>query len=740
MTQRESTRDILARARAEGRQALSEADGKAVLAAFGIPVPRAVVARDAQDAGARAGGMTAPFAVKVISPDILHKSDAGGVALNLADAGAVAQAVQAMAAKPAIAAARVDGWLVEEMAPRGIEVAVGAVRDPQFGWMIMAGLGGIFIEVLKDVAFRICPITEADAHSMLAELRGAALLEGARGQAPAHRQALVRALLALGGEGGVLQAWGDDLAELDINPLIATSEGVRAVDARFVLLPADDARVRPDARAGAATAVREAGDVLEYYRPLFRPRTVAVLGASTRSVAIANTFIRRLKAYGYEGAIYPIHPSAHEVEGLPAYPGLAATPEPVDYAYVAIGAGQIPEVLGAAAGRCRYAQVISSGFGETEEGQAMQHALVEQARAGGVRVLGPNCLGTYSPRGKLTFPADAPTEAGNIGIVSQSGGLSTDIIKRGQWRGLRFSGLVTIGNSADLAPHDLIEYFLHDPDTKAIGLYLEDIKDGRAFFDLLRHVAVPKPIVILKGGTTSMGRLAASSHTGALAGHERAWDAVAAQVPVALVQTVDEFINALLALQHLTLRPERPTRAVTLFGNGGGSSVLGADSFAREGLEVAPFGQAARAALEALGFPPGTSVLNPIDTPVRSLQEKDGWVAGEILDLVYQHARPDAVAMHLNLAAFVGRGAVDPIANLLSVVEQTQRKWAGQAHFLLALRSDGSPALDESKRAYRERARAVGVPVYDEIADMAKALAIVATLEARLGSGGPSSR
>ncbi|WP_218831913.1 acetate--CoA ligase family protein [Bordetella genomosp. 10] len=736
MVENNPARDIVARARQERRQALSEADGKALLAAFGIAVPRAAVARDAEDAAALAAGLAGPFAVKVMSPDILHKSDAGGVALHLADAAEVGRAVREMAARPAIAAARVDGWLVEEMAPRGIEVAVGAVRDPQFGFMIMVGLGGIFIEVLKDVAFRICPITETDAQSMLDELRGAALLRGVRGQAAVDRQALVRVLMAVGGAGGVLDAMGDDLAELDINPLIASAAGVHAVDARFVLTapvaagPSSSAQPSPAGPASTSAA----SDVLEYYRPLFRPRTVAVLGASTRSVAIANTFIRRLKAYGYDGEIYPIHPNAPEVEGLPAYPGLAETPRPVDYAYVAIGAAQIPDVLGAAAGRCCFAQVISSGFGETEEGEAMQRTLVEQARAGGVRVLGPNCLGTYSPRGKLTFPADAPAEAGGIGIVSQSGGLSTDIIKRGQWRGLRFSGLVTIGNSADIAPHDLLAYYLHDPDTRAIGLYLEDIKNGRAFFDLLRNAPVAKPVVILKGGTTSLGRLAASSHTGALAGNERAWDAMAAQTPVAMVQTVDEFINALLALQHLTPRSQRPTHAVTLFGNGGGSSVLGADSFAREGLEVAPFGPAARAALEALGFPPGTSVVNPIDTPVRTLQEKDGWVAGEILDLVYEHARPDAVAMHLNLAAFVGRGAVDPIGNLLAVVEQTQRKWAGQAHFLLALRSDGSPELDDGKRVYRERARAVGVPVFDEIPDLAKALAVVSVLETRLAA------
>ena len=432
----------------------------------------------------------------------------------------------------------------------------------------------------------------------------------------------------------------------------------------------------------------------------------------------------------------PIHPNAAEIEGFKAYPSLAATPEPVDYAYVAIGAGRIPDAVAEANGRCRIAQVISSGFGEVEEGKDLEEALVTKARAAGVRVIGPNCLGTYSPRGGLTFPVGAPNEVGSIGVIAQSGGLSTDIIKRGQWRGLRFSGLVTIGNSADVKPHELVDYYLEDPQTKAIGLYVEDIKEGRAFFDLLRSDKATKPMVILKGGRSNLGRLAAASHTGALAGDEKAWDALAAQTPAVLVSTVDEFIDALLALQHLDLRPGKPTKAVTLFGNGGGSSVLGTDIFASVGLEVAPFDTRTREALEAMGLPPGTSVANPVDTPVRTLQEKDGWVAREILDIIYEHARPDAIAMHLNLSAFVGRGIIDPIDNLFAVVEQTQKKWPGIAHFTLALRTDGSPELDERRRIYRDKARAVGVPVFDEIPAMAKALAAVGHLERRLSRAG----
>ena len=718
-----------------GRSSLSEAEGKTILSSLGIQVPRSSILAAPEEVETALADMTGPFVAKVMSPDILHKSDAGGVRLALADAPAVAAAIADMACKPSISNANVEGWLVEEMTPAGQEVVVGALRDPQFGAMLMVGLGGIFVEVLKDVTFRLCPIDRRDAYDMLRELAGFDLLQGARGRAPANIDALVRLMLKIGGAEGLLMSTGDAIAELDLNPVIVSSERAVAVDARFILRNSETCK-----SPGRRREPVDDTNPLTRFRPLFEPETIAVLGASTKDTAIANTFIRRIKDFGFPGPIYPVHPKAAEVEGLKAYPDLASTPKPVDYAYVAITANRIPDAIQAADGRCRIAQIISSGFAEVADGVELQHQLVDKAHAAGVRLLGPNSLGTYSPRGGLTFPVGAPHEVGHIGVVSQSGGLSTDIIKRGQWRGIRFSGLVTIGNSCDLTPTDLLEYYFADPQTKAIGLYIEDIKDGRAFFDLLRSSAATKPVVILKGGRSAQGRLAAASHTGALASDERAWQALTAQTGTVMVAHVNAFLDALLALQSLDLRPTRPTRRVTLFGNGGGSSVLGSDAFAAVGLSVPPFEPATLDKLNALGLPPGNSVMNPIDTPVRTLQEKDGWIAGEILDIIHETAAPDAVAMHLNLAAFVGRGNTNPIDNLLSVVETTQKKHPDQAHFALALRSDGSPELENKKRDYKERARQANVPVYDEIPELAAALAAVAHLEARLAGEPPYQR
>jgi acyl-CoA synthetase (NDP forming) len=227
--------DEIADARRRGRTALDEPAGKQLLAGFGVAVPQFRVVNDAVGAAAACAALRPPFVLKVISPDLLHKSDAGGVRVGLKTAAEAEQAVRDMMASPLIANARVDGFLLEEMAPAGLEVVVGGLRDPQFGPLVMVGLGGIFVEVLADVSFRICPIARIDAQEMLAELKGAALLDGARGRKPVSREAIVDVLLRVGGAGGLLMTHAEDIAEADINPIIVSEHAAVAVDARFVL-------------------------------------------------------------------------------------------------------------------------------------------------------------------------------------------------------------------------------------------------------------------------------------------------------------------------------------------------------------------------------------------------------------------------------------------------------------------------------------------------------------------------
>ena len=222
-------------AKAQGRTALAEAEGKALLAQFGVAVPKTTVVKDASAVEGALAGMTFPVVVKVVSPDILHKSDAGGVRVGLTTIAEVRTAIAEMAALPKIRPAKVEGWLVEEMVPAGQEMVVGGLRDPDFGPLVMVGLGGIFVEVLADVSFRICPIERVDAEEMIDELKGAAVLKGARGREAVSRDAIVEVLMKIGGEGGLLMRHADDIAEADINPLIVSKGGATAVDARFIL-------------------------------------------------------------------------------------------------------------------------------------------------------------------------------------------------------------------------------------------------------------------------------------------------------------------------------------------------------------------------------------------------------------------------------------------------------------------------------------------------------------------------
>jgi succinyl-CoA synthetase beta subunit len=234
MTQ-QKLKTLITQAREQLRSALDEKAGKQLLAEFGIAVPQSFAVKNTGEVDAVFAKLHGPVVVKVMSPDILHKSDAGGVKVGLHTAAEVKDAINAMTASPKIKDARIDGFLIEEMAPSGQEMVIGGLRDPQFGPLVMVGLGGIFVEVLADVSFRICPITLLDAQEMLDDLKGGAILDGARGRKAVSRDAIIDVLLKIGGENGLLLRHADDISEADINPLIVSEHGAVAVDARFIL-------------------------------------------------------------------------------------------------------------------------------------------------------------------------------------------------------------------------------------------------------------------------------------------------------------------------------------------------------------------------------------------------------------------------------------------------------------------------------------------------------------------------
>jgi succinyl-CoA synthetase beta subunit len=227
---------IFAAARAAGRAALDEPAAKRVLAAYGLAVPRGVTVQPGK--APRLAGIDGPYAAKLISPDASHKSDVGGVRIGLPDPAAAAAAVRELELLAADRGLVLDGVLVEQMAPPGVELVLGGLIDPRFGPVVMLGLGGVFVEVFGDTAFRVCPIDRVDAREMIDDLRGAALLRGARGRPPVDEARVAAALLAVGGEGGLMFECEREIAELDINPLIVSASAAVACDARIVLAKA----------------------------------------------------------------------------------------------------------------------------------------------------------------------------------------------------------------------------------------------------------------------------------------------------------------------------------------------------------------------------------------------------------------------------------------------------------------------------------------------------------------------
>jgi acetyl-CoA synthetase (ADP-forming) len=226
-------RTVLLDARREGRDVVDEPNAKRLLAAYGIPVPRGV--RFPIDSEPKLDHLKPPFAAKLVSRHLVHKSDAGGVRLGLAGVAAARQAVQELVDVASNSGMPLDCILVEEMAPSGVELMVGGVVDLRFGPVLVLGFGGVFVEVFKDTNFRVCPVSAWDAEEMISGLRCAPLLRGARGRPVVNTQAIIDVLLAIGGEGGLLIELQDDIAEMDINPLIVSANGAYACDARIVL-------------------------------------------------------------------------------------------------------------------------------------------------------------------------------------------------------------------------------------------------------------------------------------------------------------------------------------------------------------------------------------------------------------------------------------------------------------------------------------------------------------------------
>jgi len=314
--------------------------------------------------------------------------------------------------------------------------------------------------------------------------------------------------------------------------------------------------------------------------------------------------------------VFPVNPMADEILGMKAYPSVSAIPEELDLAIVLVGIKQLQEVIEDCVRKSVKAAIIfTSGFGETGDpvGFEREREMVSAARAGNLRLVGPNCMGVYCPESGLAFFPTMPTADGSLSFVSQSGSMGAFVVLMATLKGMSLSKIVSIGNECDLASHDFIDYLAGDEKTKIITAYLEGTRDGRALLSVLKRASLRKPVIIWKSGSTSAGARAVASHTGSLAGSDEVWDSAFRQAGVIRVQSVEEMIDVATAFHYL---PETTGRRLTIISGPGGPAVAASDALDRDGLELAGL---TRETVEELGtFVPaaGASLRNPIDLGV----------------------------------------------------------------------------------------------------------------------------
>ena len=496
--------EILRRAHSENRSYLMEHESKGILESAGIATTGAMIASSEDEAVEMSASLSYPVVLKIVSPDVIHKTDSGGVRLNLGNDGEVRTAYREILS--CYEHERICGVSVQKMAPQGIEVIIGVTRDASFGPVLMFGLGGIFAEVLKDVAFRVLPITLDSAAEMIEEIRGYSLLKGYRGRAvdiPALKDLLLKI--------SALAVTNPEIRELDLNPVFVYPSGYLVADARIFV---DSAPRNPVAEVFPAN-----DDLFE----LFYPESIAVLGATDSKGKLGYNVIRNLVFHRFQGKLYPVNSRKESVLGLKSYPSILDVEGPVDTAIIIVPAGAVPKAIEDCCSKgVKHLVVETAGFAETGEvGRKIQSGIMDLIARKGCRLLGPNCSGIINTHHRMVQSIGIIDQLrkGNVGLIAQAGVYAAGILT-----GLRnvvdFGIIATIGNKMDISEADILEFMGSDSNIVVIALYMEDVTSGRRFIDVAGRVSAEKPVIVLKAGRTEAGKKAVSSHTASMAGDD----------------------------------------------------------------------------------------------------------------------------------------------------------------------------------------------------------------------------
>ncbi|MGD1969200.1 MAG: acetate--CoA ligase family protein, partial [Desulfobacterales bacterium] len=522
-------KQVMAAIRKGTQTGLNEAEAKALLKEFGVPVVSEAAIADASQAVRAADMFGYPVVVKGLGSALMHKTEQGLVKLNLSDAQAVEKAVEAITTS---AGNDLEGFVVQPQIQGQRELVAGLFRDPQFGPVVMFGIGGVFTEALADVSFRLAPITESDASEMLGEIRAKTILGPYRGEKAIKHQHIIQVLMGLSRIAIELP----QIVEIDINPLLATSDGrLWAVDALVV----PGSKTQKKQQLPPAVSPDAIGAI-------FYPKSIAFVGASAQMGKWGHMLMANTISGGYKGQVFLVNPKTGTIAGRKTYPTVCDIPDPVDLAVVTIPAAGVLDLIPQLKEKDIHNMLlITSGFGETgKKGKQLEAKLVKAARKADILILGPNTMGICNPHIHFYctgFPAKP--RAGSTTMVSQSGNMGVQLLAFAEQQGIGIRGFCGSGNEAMMCIEDYLDGLEVDTLTRTAVLYVESVKNGRRFFEGARRVGHKKPIVLLKGGESQAGKRAAASHTGALTTDKRVFDAVCRQAGIVKVDFPMELLD-----------------------------------------------------------------------------------------------------------------------------------------------------------------------------------------------------
>ncbi|NJE08575.1 acetyl-CoA synthetase [Thermococcus sp. M39] len=432
----------------------------------------------------------------------------------------------------------------------------------------------------------------------------------------------------------------------------------------------------------------------------FKPKAIAVIGASNDPLKLGYEVFKNLKKYK-DGKVYPVNVKDEVVQGVKAYKNVKDIPDEVDLAVIVVPKKFVKQtVIDCGEKGVKGIVLITAGFGETgEEGKREERELVEIAHKYGMRIIGPNCVGIMNTHNDMnaTFIMDA--KKGDIAFVSQSGALGAGIVYKTVKEGIGFSKFISIGNMADVDFSELMEYLADDEESKAIALYIEGIKDGRKFMEAARKVTKKKPVIVLKAGKSESGARAASSHTGSLAGSYKIYEAAFKQTGILVANTIDE----MLSMARAFTQPLPKGNKVAIMTNAGGPGVLTADEIDRHGLKLANLKEETMQKLREF-LPPMAAVKNPVDM-IASARGEEYYKTAKLL---LEDENVDMLIAICVVPTFAGMAPTEHAEGVIRAVKEVNNGKPVLALFMAGYVSEPAKELLEKE----------GIPVYERPEDV----------------------